>query len=554
MVHMSVYSQIQEKRSLGYSKRRAARELQLDKRTVGKYWDMSEQSFARYITESAERSKQLDPYREYIVGLIEEHSEMNSAVIETNLRMNNDDFAPSSRSVRLYIARLREELGIPTPAQIRQYCEVEELPMGAQAQVDMGQKELRDPYGKKVKVYAFGMVMSCSRHKFCCFLDRPFKAEDFVKAHDLAFRFFGGRTETIVYDQDRVMAVSENAGDLILTDVFQDYSRYAGFKIHLCRGFDPQSKGKIERVIGYIKNNFLAYRTYFGLDQLNSDALKWLERVGNAKIHETTKMIPARVFLEERNYLKTVPELSSPPQPHIAAVRSTNVVHYKQNRYEVPKGSYRPERQALLEPNLEDGTLRISDAETGALLAEHNIMFGAKGKKVPLPKNAERYRETKFDDLKQRILDAFAGNGQIAGFLEKIQANYHRYTRDQYTIILKAMKTYSKEELANALRYCVERDLHSAVYLRETLLYLRGAEPPAAKRSSLPEKYRSVRAESRNLDAYDALLSPRSAPVFAASAARISAQPSSRREALPPEDDKSNREPRATVSCGEGAA
>jgi transposase len=290
---MDIYSRIQEKRSLGYSKRRAAKELELDKRTVGKYWDMSEQSYAHYITDSAERSKVLDPYREFIVGLIEKHSEMNSAVIDSKLREEFVGFEPSYRSVRLYVARLREELGYPTPVQIRQYCEVEALPLGAQAQVDMGTKELSDPYGKKIRVYFFCMVMSSSRMRFCVFLDRPFTAQDFVKAHDLAFRFFGGRTETIVYDQDRVMTVSENYGDLILTDVFQDYCRYAGFKVHLCRGYDPQSKGKIERVVGYVKNNFLAYRTYFSLDQLNSEALTWLERVANAKIHETTTGVPA---------------------------------------------------------------------------------------------------------------------------------------------------------------------------------------------------------------------------------------------------------------------
>jgi transposase len=198
--------------------------------------------------------------------------------------------------------------------------------MGEQAQVDMGQKELVDPYGKRVRIYIFCMVMSCSRYKFCCFLDRPFKAEDFVKAHDLAFRFYGGRTEEVVYDQDRVMTVSENAGDLILTDVFQAYSGYAGFKVHLCRGYDPESKGKIEAVVKYVKNNFLVGRTYFGLDGLNSDGLKWLERIGNAKIHETTKMVPARVFTEERGYLKAVPTLSETPQANIAIVRKTNVV------------------------------------------------------------------------------------------------------------------------------------------------------------------------------------------------------------------------------------
>ena len=380
--------------------------------------------------------------------------------------------------------------------------------MGFRAQVDMGQKELRDPYGKKVKVYIFCMVMSCSRHKFCCFLDRPFKAEDFVKAHDLAFKFFGGRTEEIVYDQDRVMAVSENAGDLILTEVFQDYSKYAGFKVHLCRGYDPESKGKIEAVVKYVKNNFLAIRVYYGLDTLHSDGLKWLERVGNAKIHDTTKMVPARVFMEEREHLKPVPTLSEPPQPNVAAVRKTNVVHYKQNRYEVPNGSYRPGRQALIEPDSKTGKLRISDTESGELLAEHNILFGGKGKKVSLPKNVERYKETKFDDLKANILEHFKGNPQISEFLDRIHANYHRYTRDQYGIMVKATKTYSREELALALNYCVEHDLYSAVYLRETLLYLRGQQPPVkpVTRNPLPDKYENVRTQERGFDGYDILL------------------------------------------------
>ena len=51
--------------------------------------------------------------------------------------------------------------------------------------------------------------------------------------------------------------------------------------IFLCRGNDPQSKGKIESVIKYIKGNFLACRIYRGISVLNSDGLAWLERTAN---------------------------------------------------------------------------------------------------------------------------------------------------------------------------------------------------------------------------------------------------------------------------------
>ncbi len=53
------------------------------------------------------------------------------------------------------------------------------------------------------------------------------------------------------------MVVSENGGDIIYTETFENYKNYAGFCIHLCRGRDPESKGKIEAVVKYIKNNFL---------------------------------------------------------------------------------------------------------------------------------------------------------------------------------------------------------------------------------------------------------------------------------------------------------
>lgn len=170
--------------------------------------------------------------------------------------------------MRLYVANLREELGLPQRKAIRQFVEVAELPPGLQAQVDMGEQKLTDMYGKTVKVYIFAMVMSHLRKRFAVLQDHRFNAQKFVAAHDLAFRYFGGRTIEIVYDQDRVMSVSENAGDLVLTEAFECYARYAGFSIHLCRGADPQSKGKIERVVGYVKNNYLSCRKYCGINEL----------------------------------------------------------------------------------------------------------------------------------------------------------------------------------------------------------------------------------------------------------------------------------------------
>jgi len=491
---------------MGYSKRQCALELELDKKTVGKYWDMSDDEYTQYKVASKQRTRTLTRYRDFIVARLESYPQITSAIIDDNLREEyGDDFPASYRSVRLYVAELREELGLPKPLKIRQFCAVEETPLGFQAQVDLGEKMMTDVYGKKVRIYIFAMVLSASRMKFVCFGDKPFTAADFVEAHDLAFRYFGGRPIEIVYDQDRVMAVSENAGDILYTKIFEDYKQYIGFSVRLCRGADPQSKGKIEKVIGYIKNNFLACRKFQGLSDLNSSGLRWLDRTANNSIHETTKMVPKRAFVEEQKCLIPAPTLAAPIPPKTAVVRRDNVVNFRQNRYAVPHGTYAPGRSARIVADEEKGVVSFYDTQTDELLAQHPIHYG-KGKLISLPRNAERFRQTKHEPLKTSVLTHFSDVPGGEEYVTKITDKYPRYVSDQLRIIRKMQEKYKKDELSQALAYCLERDLISANDFRDTLEYFRKAAPPISLREvELPAKYRVVQAEVRPLDVYAAV-------------------------------------------------
>lgn len=500
-----MYNKIQAHKQMGYSIRKCAREMDIDRKTVRKYWNMGASEYTRYMTECCERSKQLDPYRSEITELLETWSNITSAIVHDRLRENHEGFKPSYQSVRMYVTALRETLGIPTEVKIRQYSEVSEQPLGYQAQADMGQMLMKDMYGKSVRIYIFAMVMSHSRKKYVYFQDRPYNAQDFIEAHDKAFRYFGGRTEEIVYDQDRVMAVSENAGDLIFTESYENYRKYAGFTIFLCRGNDPESKGKIESTVKYVKRNFLACRIYCGISTLNSDGLAWLERCANAKIHETTKMIPNVVFAEEIKHLKPASTLSSPPKPKSAIVRKTNVVHYMQNRYEVPKGTYFPGREAMITIDEQTGTVTFCDRETGEHFASHNIAYGVIGKKVSIPKNADRFAYTNYDDLKNKVLSVLYGVCAAAEYIDELIKKYPRYAKDQLRIMKSCAEMYDKDELQNALDYCVARDLFSANDFRDTLMFFRADEVKIAPAHiELPVKYQAVQAQVRSLDSYEA--------------------------------------------------
>ncbi|WP_052123411.1 MULTISPECIES: transposase [Heyndrickxia] len=96
-------------------------------------------------------------------------------------------------------------------------------------------------------------------------------------------------TDELVYDQDALLMVNENAGDLILTKEFQSYREARKLKVYFCRKADPESKGRIENVVGYVKGNFAKHRIFQNIDQWNESCISWLERTGNRKVHNTTK-------------------------------------------------------------------------------------------------------------------------------------------------------------------------------------------------------------------------------------------------------------------------
>ncbi|TDT45770.1 DDE-type integrase/transposase/recombinase [Fonticella tunisiensis] len=209
------------------------------------------------------------------------------------------------------------------------------------------------------------MVLSHSRYKLAYWQDKPFTATDFIYAHNKAFEYFGGMTTEIVYDQDRLLAVDENFGDIVFTEEFQKYIDLMKFKVYLCRGFDPQSKGKVEAVVKYIKYNFAVHRTFSDIASFNSECLAWLDRTGNSKVHGTTKKIPKEVFALEKKHLLSIPHTFDNKSSNISLtyiVRKDNTVLYKQNRYQVPKGTYCPGKKVEL--TIVDNIIHIKDIDS----------------------------------------------------------------------------------------------------------------------------------------------------------------------------------------------
>ena len=130
-----------------------------------------------------------------------------------------------------------------------------------------------------------------------------------------------------------MLIARENLGDLILTGKFQSFIKEQHFQPVFCRRSDPESKGKVENVVKYVKENFLVARVLQDIPGLNEEARKWLERTGNGKVHGTTRLVPSEEFAVEKGYLKPYYGLPQPPQEQMKEyhVRKDNTVQYTGN-------------------------------------------------------------------------------------------------------------------------------------------------------------------------------------------------------------------------------
>lgn len=497
------------------SKAQIAKQLGLSRTTVYRYLDMSFEEASDWINSLNSRKKKLDDYKDWILEWLKEYPHLSGAQIYDWLleKFPNLDLAEST--CRLYVSGLREEYQIPKTKDIpRQYLAVPELPMGHQIQVDWGQTKQRTSEDKLIKLYFIAFVLSNSRYKYVEWLDRPFTTRDTIRSHENAFQYFGGYTNELVYDQDTLITVNENAGDIIYTSEFQAYKKERAFNVYLCRKADPESKGKIENVVKFVKGNFADSRIYSSLDDWNQRCLNWLDRTGNYKVHQITKKRPIEVYAQEKQHLQPVfPILSNESTLKTSITRviaKDNTIYYKSNRYTLPIGSYKPGKNnkvALEIEKLDDiDTLFIYSPDRIKLLAKHQISFG----KGLLIRNTDHKREKSeaISELKDKAINLFKDRNLAEEYTGEIMALYPRYTRDQLGLIIKSAKEYPNF-IDEALYKCHREKLFSANDFLDVCNYisrLKDEKLNSITINKVASKYRQIQVTTRPIDSYTEIL------------------------------------------------
>jgi len=238
------------------------------------------------------RGSILDPYKDYIKKRLEEFPLSSVRILE---EIQERGYPGSYTIVKEFVRTIKRSKQIP--AEYRY-----ETAPGIQSQVDWGDVDKIIVDGKVRKLYCFAMVLGYSRMRYVEFtLDA--KTETFIQGHLNAFQYVGGITKEILYDNTKnvVLKRALKSTDSEWNPLFEDFLKYSGFLPRLCKPGKQgaKTKGKIERVVGYVKDNFYLGRTYESVQDLNAQAHVWMEKV-NRLPHGTTKVPPIDRLADEK--------------------------------------------------------------------------------------------------------------------------------------------------------------------------------------------------------------------------------------------------------------
>lgn len=252
---ISEYQKIKWYRGLGLSQKKTAEKMRLTLYEVRGVWAVTEEEFCR-LPQRTECN--LDKYREYILSVLKLTPQIKEANLYYKLQEAFLKFNTTKITFYHYMKKLRQETGYDIYKDKSRLRTMREKPQpGYEAQVDFGQYKLKDMYGINRRIYFFVMVLSYSNLRFYYFSAVPFTTKIAITTHKYAFKFFSGRPQTIMYDQDRVFVVSENIANIIFVKEFELYVREVGYNVVLCKPHNPQIKGRVEQDIRFVKEQFL---------------------------------------------------------------------------------------------------------------------------------------------------------------------------------------------------------------------------------------------------------------------------------------------------------
>jgi transposase len=477
-----------------WSERRIARHLGISRNTVSQYLSQSGDPASARAQSLARRSSKLDPFKPLIDEWLAADGSVSARVVLQKLQRTVAGFDCGYTLVKDYLQSRRPRR---TP---RAYARMEPL-AGERFEADWAHFDSLDYGGEKRKLYAFCMVECHSRLLYAEFTHSQ-SLEAFLRCHIHAFRFFQGVAGEIWYD-NLASAVAERDGNLIRFNprlyAFAKLYRFTPRACHLAAGWE---KGKVERAIGYLRQNFWPLRVFSGLADANGQLRQWLEETANQRKHAETRDTPRDRFRPD--CLRPLPDIDADYRDIASPLVHKDLrLWFDGNRYCAPPSAvgrritvkadesavtlYQQERELACYPRC------WSRAQTiGADRFRHAIL-------AQLPAVAKSAAQ-------QRLVQLIGGG--IEDYLRGIADSGARSLHRQIQELLVLARDFGPAEVAAAIDRALEAKAFGADYVGNIL---RQSLAPRALQPPLTLKQRSLLElvpDPLSLTAYDELLLP----------------------------------------------
>jgi transposase len=330
----------------GWSARKIARELGIDRETAGRYLRLrvvqpvSKPAIPPTGSLEAEDSKPAIVPAGSVAGRTSQCAPL-AAVVEQGLlaglsaqRIYQDlvsghAFGGSYDAVKRFVRRLAQRTELP-------FRRMECVP-GQELQVDFGQGAWVLQEGKRRRPHLFRAVLSHSRKGYSEVVWRQ-TGESFIRCLENAFRHFGGVSATVVIDNLKAGVIQADWFDPQLNPKIEEFARHYGTVILPTKPAMPRHKGKVEAAVKYGQNNALKGRRFESLAAQNAFLAHWEKNVADTRIHGTTRRQVGQHFeTVERCALQPLPAGLFPVFEEAGrTVHRDGYVEFKRAYYSVP--------------------------------------------------------------------------------------------------------------------------------------------------------------------------------------------------------------------------
>lgn len=484
MIDARTIFEIHRLKRLGWSDRKTARHLGIDRASVRKYFAAPGAVKKRVV-----KGSKLDPYRDLIDQLLEQDPDISAPVVLQKL--SHSGFDGRVTIVRDYLRQVRG-----SRKKRKAYARFESPP-GKQMQVDWGHFGSL-PYGDtRRKLYALVVIESFSRMLFVRFTHSQNQAALHQGLLD-AFGFFGGSPEELVVD-NMATAVVERLGAVVrFNAAFLTFLRPFGVTPVACNPGAPHEKGKVEAGVKYVRRNFLPLRRFANLDDVNRQVARWLDTVANVRIHQSTGKMPTERF--EQVKLRPLPNpLPDCRQTLSALVHKDFAVRFDANTYSTPPWAIG--KQVTIKADSAFVSIYLGEKRIGV----HPRCWQRK-QRIETPTHRQQVKKLRKKLWHNQQVAAFISLGPVAiDYLEAL-GDAGQSIKKQVKRLLVLKDRYGSQSLIRALEHATAAKAWGADYV-ENIVHQHAAPQNEHPPVRLKDKnLNRIRLQQPSLAEYDAYI------------------------------------------------